>query len=562
MQKRQADSRAAGAIAAVWAACLFVAGCASQPASQPESAAPRDANAALIGAEVALQRKQYLLAARTLHEAAVASDDETLAQRAASAAYEHHQYEYALKSAQRWLQINESSEEAHRYAGFSALRLYRIELAAEHFTALLNTAFISPAAGFMSLAPQWFEIGSRPAAQALVQRLIQQHGEVAEAHLVLGQAALQAENLALAANSAKKAVELSPYWQPARSFLARVQLAAGDRDAALATAKAMVDQESGAAQRLEYAQFLYAAGQEEEGRAALEALADSEEVGAAARRSLALIDAERGEFDSAGKRWRALVQSGRFVYEGIFYLGQIAERRGETGDAIELFSRVTESDLAVPAQTRAALLKSRADGVDAGMAMLKKFDEERAGNEVEMAIAQATLLADLDRIPQGVSVLDAAIESYPDRDDLMVSKALLLERDGKSSDALKAMRELARQRPDDPTVLNMLGYTLVDRTRNVEEGAAMIRRALDAMPDNGAILDSMGWALHRQRRNEEALPYLQRAHERAADPEISLHLGEVLWALGRNDEARKTWEDALARAPDNEPLKARLNKAK
>jgi Flp pilus assembly protein TadD len=144
----------------------------------------------------------------------------------------------------------------------------------------------------------------------------------------------------------------------------------------------------------------------------------------------------------------------------------------------------------------------------------------------------------------------------------MVSKALLLERDGKSSDALKAMRELARQRPDDPTVLNMLGYTLVDRTRNVEEGAAMIRRALDAMPDNGAILDSMGWALHRQRRNEEALPYLQRAHERAADPEISLHLGEVLWALGRNDEARKTWEDALARAPDNEPLKARLNKAK
>jgi tetratricopeptide (TPR) repeat protein len=568
MLKRQANFRAIGALGAVWTVCLALAGCASQSGvsgasrDDGENAAPRDANAALIGAEVALQRKQYALAAKTLYDATAASDDETLAQRAASVAYQHHQYEYALKSAQRWLQINESSEEAHRYAGFSALRLYRIELAATHFEALLNSTFISPAAGFMSLGPQWFEIGSRPGAQALLQRLIAKYGDVAEAHLVLGQAALQAENLALASSSARKAIELSPYWQPARSFLARVQLATGERDAALATAQSLVDQEGGAAQRLEHAQFMYAAGKEDEGRSALEGLADSEEVGAAAKRSLALIDAERGQLDSAAKRWRELVQSGRFVYEGLFYLGQIAERRGEGGDAIELLTRVTESDLAVPAQTRAALLKSRADGVDAGLAMLRKFGDERAGNEVEVAIAQATLLADLDRIPQGIAVLDAAIESYPDRDDLLVSKALLLERGGKSGDAIKAMRELARQRPDDPTVLNMLGYTLVDRTRSVDEGLTMIRRALDAMPDNGAILDSMGWALHRQKRHEEALPYLQRAHDRGADPEISLHLGEVLWALGRNDEARKTWEEALARAPDNEHLKTRLNKAK
>jgi len=108
----------------------------------------------------------------------------------------------------------------------------------------------------------------------------------------------------------------------------------------------------------------------------------------------------------------------------------------------------------------------------------------------------------------------------------------------------------------------MLGYTLVDRTRHVDEGLDMIRRALVLMPDNGAILDSMGWALHRQRRDAEALSYLRRAYERSRDAEIALHLGEVLSALARHDEANKTWQDALAIFPDNKDLQERVKKRK
>jgi tetratricopeptide (TPR) repeat protein len=179
-----------------------------------------------------------------------------------------------------------------------------------------------------------------------------------------------------------------------------------------------------------------------------------------------------------------------------------------------------------------------------------------------MLTAEAGLYADMGNVEQGIKVLNDALVQYPDSDALRVNKALLLERDKRSSDAIKEMRALVKDRPNDPTALNMLGYTLVDRTRNIEEGLAMIARALELMPDNGAILDSMGWALHKQRRDTEALEYLQRAHERARDPEIAVHLGDVLAALHRGDEAQKIWEQGLALFPDNDDLKKRVGARK
>jgi tetratricopeptide (TPR) repeat protein len=281
-----------------------------------------------------------------------------------------------------------------------------------------------------------------------------------------------------------------------------------------------------------------------------------------AQRTLAFIDIDMGQVDAAAKRWRSLVQSGRFVYEGMFYLGQIAERRGETTDAIELYTRITAGELAVGAQMRAALLKARAGTVADGVSLLRDYAKAHPEETIEMLSAEAGLHADMGNVGQGIKVLNDALVEYPDSDALRVNKALLLERDKRSSDAIKEMRALVNDRPNDPTALNMLGYTLVDRTRNVEEGLAMIGRALELMPDNGAILDSMGWALHRQRRNAEALEYLQRAHERARDPEIALHLGDVLAALHRADEAQKIWEQGLALFPDNEDLNKRVGARK
>jgi tetratricopeptide (TPR) repeat protein len=108
--------------------------------------------------------------------------------------------------------------------------------------------------------------------------------------------------------------------------------------------------------------------------------------------------------------------------------------------------------------------------------------------------------------------------------------------------------------------VNALGYTLVDRTRHHKEGLQLIEQALAETPDSGAVLDSMGWALFRVGRKEDALGYLEQAKRRINDPEVDLHLGEVLLALDRKSDARDLWQKASERYPENDELKQRLQK--
>lgn len=112
------------------------------------------------------------------------------------------------------------------------------------------------------------------------------------------------------------------------------------------------------------------------------------------------------------------------------------------------------------------------------------------------------------------------------------------------------LRMALRLRPDQPQVLNYLGYTLVERGENLDEAQTMIERAVAARPDNGAIVDSLGWVLFQLGQYNEAVPHLERAAALLpVDPVINDHLGDALWAVGRRQEARFHWRRALSFGP-------------
>jgi Flp pilus assembly protein TadD len=127
-------------------------------------------------------------------------------------------------------------------------------------------------------------------------------------------------------------------------------------------------------------------------------------------------------------------------------------------------------------------------------------------------------------------------------------------------EAVADMRKVADRRPNDPTALNALGYTLVDRTRSVEEGTRLISRAIAEKPDSYAIQDSMGWALVQAGRLDEGKSWLDKAWAGSEDPEVAAHLGETLWRMGRSAEAKKLWDEALAANPDSRPLKRAIER--
>jgi tetratricopeptide (TPR) repeat protein len=547
---------------APWVAACIFSGCATPHSTAPATPAPvpNDPNAVVLGAEVALQKGEYLEAAKAYLQAAQISKSEDMAEQATHVAFENRQWSIAEQAADRWLEINQTNEEARRYAAFSALHLYQLDRAAEHLTTLLESAFINPAAGYLALLPQLEDEGTASAVTAVLERLIVKHPDVTEAHYALAQAAIQSDNFALALEHAKRARELGKYWAPAGLLLARVQMLLGDSDAALATAQQVLDQDSQDSYRLEYALMLMQAGKEEEGRKELTALSKSETTAPVVERALADIDFQMGDRDSAAKRFTNLVSSGRFVYESLFYLGAIAESRESWDDALQLYSRVTSGELAMAAQTRAARIKVKQEGLPAALKSLDDFAATRPQYRIDVIAARATLLAESGDRNGAVAMLDAGLVQYPDASELKFARVFQLEAADKVDAAIDYLRKLYEERSDDPAAANALGYTLVDRTRQHKEGLKLIEQALAQTPDSGAVLDSMGWALHRTGRDEEALTYLEHAKRRINDPEVDLHLGEVLLALNRKDEARDVWSKAAERYPDNSELKQRLQK--
>jgi tetratricopeptide (TPR) repeat protein len=543
--------------------CVVLSGCAGTGDERPAEATQTedDPKALIVIAELALERKQYLEAAQTYRRAAELSDDEDVAEQATQIAFEHHQTTEMYRAANRWLELNPTSEEARRFAGFAAIRLYRVDPAVEHFDYLLNNVFINPQAGFLALLPQMLEEESRSAVTATFQQLAERHPDIGEAHYALAQAALRSENLELAARSAQRAVELSPYWSPAGMLRSRVELAQGKSSESLATAREVVERDPQLSNRLELALIELAAEEEENGRNALADLAQDDEAGPAAERALALLALQDDDLELASERFEALLRQGRFVYESLFHLGAIAESRGNASDAIGMYSRVVGGDYAVAAQTRVARLKRENESLESGLAHLEQFAATRPAFTLDMIGLRAALLDGSGDSEAAVALLDDAIAAYPDAVALQLQQSFLLERLDRVSSAVDLLEKLHAGRPADPVVMNALGYTLVDRTRRHKEGHDLIAAALADSPDSGAILDSMGWSLYKLREYDEALEYLERARARIADPEVDLHIGEVEWALGQREAAITTWQAAIERYPDDADLKQRLERA-
>jgi tetratricopeptide (TPR) repeat protein len=548
----------------VLAILAALAACAGLPGG---GAAPDGARKApetlLADGDGALERNELPEAARAYRLAAEASDDEAVAEQATRTAFDHSQMREAALAADRWLALNPTSEQARRYAGVAALELHRLDVAEEHFAQLLASgAYISPAAGFLALLPVVSEHGTAPDVTELFRRLAARHPDVAEGQHALGSAALRSENFALAVESARRATELAKYWVPARMLLARALIASGEEQAGLDAARELV-MAPGAdvATHLEYALMLAATGRYEEARAMLTPYATGETVIPGAVRSLGVLDLEQGDLDAAAQRFENLLSTGSQSYEALYFLGNIADRRGDEQRVLRYYSRVVGGDYALAAQGRVARIKAGQAGLDTGLRHLEEYARGHPQLGPDVVGVQAGLATALDDPDRAMAILEAGLAQYPDSLDLRMSRVFAYERRGDSDAAIRDLRQLLRERPGDATVQNALGYTLADRDRNLDEAYALIAAALAQTPDNAAVLDSMGWVLFRQGRLPEALEYLKRANDLGDDAEIDLHLGEVQWALGDRDAARATWQRALEAFPNDVRLKERLERA-
>ncbi len=200
----------------------------------------------------------------------------------------------------------------------------------------------------------------------------------------------------------------------------------------------------------------------------------------------------------------------------------------------------------------------QADDKDAALKIARDTAGALPDNDAAQVNLADILRAD-DRFEESAKVLDAVLANGRHASDwrLYYMRAVALERSGNWPGAQRDLDKALALQPDQPEVLNYLGYSWVNRGEKVKEGMDMIRKAVDAQPDEGAYVDSLGWAYYRLGDYRNAVATLERAVALAAgDAEINDHLGDAYWRAGRKDEARFQWRAVLTFKPDPE-VKAR-----
>jgi tetratricopeptide (TPR) repeat protein len=176
-------------------------------------------------------------------------------------------------------------------------------------------------------------------------------------------------------------------------------------------------------------------------------------------------------------------------------------------------------------------------------------------DRVEPLAALGDTYTDVKKFDDAIGAYDQAIAvlRHPSPSDWVVfyARGSVLERLGQWPRAEADMNRALELSPDQPYVLNFLGFSLADRNENLPLAQDMLQKALKARPNDGAVVDSMGWLKLRQGDTREALRLLEKAAElEPEDPSITGHLGDAYWDAGRHVEAEDQWRRALVLKPD------------
>ena len=240
-----------------------------------------------------------------------------------------------------------------------------------------------------------------------------------------------------------------------------------------------------------------------------------------------------------------------------FLIGEVLEQAERLEAAVDAYRSIPAgSDYAWAAQLRAAADLADLDRQDEAIATLSAMADERPGR-IDAASALGDVFRIDERYEEAAAAYDVAIGRLGIVEDhhwrLFYVRGIAFERLGEWPKAEADFLRALELEPDQPLVLNYLGYSWVEQGRYLDESRIMIEKAVELRPGDGYIVDSFGWVAYRLGDFEEAVHQLELAVELVpGDPIINDHLGDAYWQVGRLNEARFQWRRVLTVEPEDE----------
>jgi tetratricopeptide (TPR) repeat protein len=583
--------------ASLWLLVTCMTACASAPAADDDDSQRQievDSHA-LLG-DIALERQDFPTAANELLAAALISDEPGLAERATRIAHQLELTDLGLKAAARWRELAPEDERSAWFAGVFETRANHLPLAVADFEQFIRTVQ-DPATGFALVLEALVDEPYPRAATSIMQALNTTFPNVPAGQYGLARLALRSGDFDLALTNAAAASKSDADWLEAQLLYARALLVAGRSDESLKLAAQLAEAHKDLEVQLQYAELLLSAGKPRDAEKRLNDLLAANPGLPEATRALGFLAMTENRIDDAKNYFNNLRGDQRYRSEAFYYLGRLAETEKDFLQATRSYARVTEGTHAVEAQLRTAriMFGEQGDG-DGAIRHLRDFGEANPRFASDMLVAQGQLLLQMKKPDEAMKLFDDALATKPDdqalraahvqlyvilaqdaqdrrafdeaeklldqglsryqgNSSLRYSLALLYEDQGKNRKAVDVLERLVAESPDDPALLNALGYLLTDQFNRHKEARGYIQRALAMSPDSPAIIDSMGWVLYKLGDYSGALDYLERAYRLEPEAEIASHLVAVRWRLGQKDSARELLRKALEQNPDDRHLK-------
>jgi tetratricopeptide (TPR) repeat protein len=514
----------------------------------------------LLG-EIAAQRGNPALAAQTFLDLAKRTRDPRVARRAVEVANFARMPSIALEAARIWHETEPASAQALQALTVLLVGTRRVDEAEPYLAKLLAIDANAAANGFMQLA-RLLAGNPDPAANLrVVRKLAERYPDLPQSHLAVSQAAASANDEALALAEARRALALRPDWELAAMYEAQLLQRRSPAEAAQRLAAFLEKHPDSREVRLGHARMLVLDKRYPEARAEFESILKRFPKDIDAIYAVGLLAFQVKEYAIAEENLKRLLELGyRDANSVRFTLGQIAEEQKDWPRAISWYEAIQRGEQALPARMRIANAIAKQGKLAEARAYLHGVSVESEPQRAQLLVAESQLLRDANLNREAFDLLGNELQKTPDQPDLLYDHALTAEKLDRFDVLESSLKRLIQLKPDHAHAYNALGYSFAERNLRLPEAKQLIEKALEIAPADFFIIDSMGWVLYRMGDLKGAARELRRAWDGRPDGEIGAHLGEVLWALGERDEARRIWQESLKVSPESDTLQKTLKR--
>ncbi len=561
---------------ALTASVLILCSCAPMSARSPRQAAAdaqplahlvvatpdaeHDLLAQLLAGEMALSRNDLKTASTAYGHAAGLSLDPEVAERAARLAIAVHDDIAAQRALDRWQVLGATPVGMAEARAELALDRGDADEARRQLTVLISSSDKNAWRQFGRVM-----LGARDQAQAagLLVELATPRRLPADPQAWLAMSEMgdkfgrHAYALAIAEAAVQRFKSAETY-----AWLAQMKFKDGDHDGARALLqKAIAKAPDNIPLRLAYASMLSQAGD----YAGASKVLDHGPQNADTYALRVALAAQSGNGTGLATLYQQLQKAPPEVRaKSAYLLGQLAEAQHLNDEALAWYSQVDDDDThAFDADLRSAVILQSQGKSNEAHQTLEQMQIDYLDQPTQLRQAyqvDAELYMRERKFPQAIAAFSRALQVVPDDPDLLYGRGLAYAEANDVDLAVKDFHRLLKIKPGDVDASNALGFTLADANRDLPEAEQLLQTARAAKPNDPAIADSWGWLQYRLGHLDQAAQVLSSAWQAQKDADVGVHLGEVLWKLGHQQQARRIFDDVRKLDPTNKNLQDALRR--